>query len=49
MYWCIRCRAFHHKSKTKSDTIFNTGFIYINNTLYPVGICSTLISKPKNN
>ncbi|MHA7746686.1 DUF3973 domain-containing protein [Paenibacillus chondroitinus] len=39
MYYCIRCKELHLRSKSQQILIFSSGFYYNNSTLYHAGVC----------
>ncbi|ULL16743.1 DUF3973 domain-containing protein [Paenibacillus sp. H1-7] len=40
MYYCIQCKELHLRSESEQILIFNSGFHYIDSTLYNAGVCN---------
>ncbi|WP_171640789.1 DUF3973 domain-containing protein [Paenibacillus phytorum] len=38
-YYCIECNLVHVRSFLPKESIFKSGFHYVNSTLYHVGLC----------
>ncbi|WP_162262828.1 DUF3973 domain-containing protein [Paenibacillus sp. Soil787] len=45
-YYCIECNLVHLRSFLTKETIFKTGFHYVNSTLYHVGLCCKNTNQP---
>ncbi|WP_197035576.1 DUF3973 domain-containing protein [Paenibacillus sp. UNC451MF] len=45
MYYCLSCNKLHPPALSKEEILFTSGFRYLNNTLYPAGICKP-VPKP---
>jgi len=41
MYYCIQCKKLHLRSESEQILIFNSGFHYMDSTLYHAGVCNT--------
>lgn len=39
-YFCLQCNRLHVRSLSLNETIFKTGFSYVNSGLVHVGICN---------
>ncbi len=42
MYYCLCCNKLHPPALSKEEILFTSGFRYLNNTLYPAGICQPM-------
>ena len=43
-YFCVQCNMVHSRSYSTKETIFKSGFHYLNSTLYNVGVCNKQIN-----
>ncbi|MBP1963154.1 DUF3973 domain-containing protein [Paenibacillus aceris] len=45
-YFCAQCKMLHVKSLSPYETIFTSGFHWVDSTLYQVGVCNKQFIMP---
>ncbi|WP_159883184.1 DUF3973 domain-containing protein [Paenibacillus puerhi] len=46
MYYCLCCQRLHPADYSSVETIYSSGFRYIDQVLYNAGVCSPLTELP---
>lgn len=39
MYYCLICQKLHVVTKRTEESVFLTGFVFVDNTKYQAGLC----------